>query len=200
MSNVDRFLSFYNATVAAGRKLVIDTRFAYILRCLREKVPALPDVLSDKNLLVYFRICKSCTFSEKDYYPWERDFLPKMVTYRELSKSGSKYVMHMGFNRLMELVYLQPKGADFIWSMSEHFLEGEDNEDTKRVLENWLRHFGINLHRVHSSGHASPADIAGAIKAINPELLLPIHTNSPSAFKELHGKVVLPEKEKTIGI
>jgi len=51
--DVDRFMSFYNATIKNKRKLVVDTRLAYILDNLREKIPVLPDVMKDKNISLY---------------------------------------------------------------------------------------------------------------------------------------------------
>ncbi|MDD5069074.1 MAG: MBL fold metallo-hydrolase, partial [Candidatus Pacebacteria bacterium] len=135
MSNVDRFLSFYEAAKKCKRKLVIDTRFAFILDQLREKIASLPDVRTDEGIQVYYRMAKSCTFCEKDYAPWEREYLNKMVTWRDVSRDAKSLVMHVGFYRLMELVYIRPKNADFIYSMSEHFLEGEENEKQKEVLE-----------------------------------------------------------------
>jgi len=200
MANVDRFLSFYNATVKNGRKLVIDTRFAFVLDNLREKVAALPDVMEDKDILVYYRIAKSCEFEEKDYYPWERKYFPKKVTYKELSRAGKGYVMHMGFNKLMELVYIQPKDAEFVYSMSEHFLEGEENEEMRTVMENWVKHFKVGFHKAHSSGHASREDLEEVVKKVNPKVLVPMHTSKPEEFLKLHKNVVLPEKGKTIEI
>jgi len=108
MANVDRFMSFYNASVKNKRKLVIDTRLAYIIDNLRGKIKVLPDVMSDENILVYYRLSRSCTFTAKDYYPWERDYMSKMITYKEIVKDPKKYVMHLGFYKLMELVYLKP--------------------------------------------------------------------------------------------
>lgn len=86
MANVDRFMSFYHAVVKNKRIMVIDTRLAYLIQNMREKIPALPDVMADKNIRVYFRFSKSCTFCDKDYLTWERDFMPKMITYTEISK------------------------------------------------------------------------------------------------------------------
>lgn len=194
MSNVDRFFSVYHAALKNKRKLVIDTRFAYILDNLREKLPELPDVMNDKNILVYYRMCKSCSFIEEDYYKWERKFLPKMITYKEVSKMSKELVMHIGFYKLMELVYIKPKNADYIYSSSEHFLEGEENEMQRTVMENWMRHFGIKLHKAHCSGHASPSDLAGFIKELNPKIVVPVHTNNPDEFKKLHKDVRVPAK------
>ena len=198
MSNVDRVVSFYDAAIENKRTLVVDTRLAYVLDKLKEKVDALPDVRNDKNVKVYYRIAKSCTFDKMDYAPWEREYMDKMITHKEISENPKKYLMHMGFYRLMELVYIKPKDSDFIYSMSEHFYEGDENEAQRTIWENWMKHFGITFHKAHCSGHASKEDLKEVIKKINPEILIPMHTMNPEGFKEMHKKVILPEKEKRI--
>lgn len=200
MVNIDRFMSFYQAAVKNGRILVVDTKYAYILDNLRPLIPVLPDIRTDKNLKVYFRYAKSCTFCEKDYAPFERDFMPNMVTHEEVAKNPKKYVLHLGFNKLIELVYLQPKNADFIYSMSEHFLEGEDNEEQRKVWENWMQHFKITFHKAHCSGHASREDLFETVKTIKPKVLIPIHTEKPEEFGKVGGDVKMVEKNKTINI
>jgi len=196
MSNVDRFMSFYHAALKNKKKLVIDTKFAYILDSLKEKIPALPDVMSDKNIQIYFRLAKTGTYDEKDYYVYERKYMPKMVTYKEVAKNHDNLVMHMSFNKLVELVYIQPKNADYIYSSSEHFLEGEEKEAERTVLENWMKHFNVRFHKAHCSGHVSKKDLEYIIKEINPEMLIPMHTNRAEDFKNLHKNVRIPEKEK----
>ena len=194
MSNIDRFMSVYRSVVANKRKMVIDTKFAYILDNLREKLPVIPDVMADKNILVYYRMAKSCTYDEKDYYIWERKYMPKMITHKDVASKQKEYVMHMGFYKLMELVYIQPKNAQYIYSSSEHFLEGEDNKDQRRVMENWMGHFGIKMHKAHCSGHASREDLAELIRIINPKMVVPVHTVSADDFRELHKNVKAPVK------
>ncbi len=188
MSNVDRFNSFYKAAVDNGRIMVVDTRLAYIMSNMKDKVD-FPDPLTDDNIRVYFRIAKSCSFKDTDYYKWEREYCPKMITYKEIKKNPSKYVMYIGFFKLMELVYIQPSDADFIYSMSEHFLEGDDNEEMRTVLENWMKHFKIKFHKAHCSGHASSADIKKMVSAINPKMIIPVHTENALKFKEFHSNV-----------
>ncbi|MFA5412656.1 MAG: MBL fold metallo-hydrolase [Candidatus Micrarchaeia archaeon] len=200
MSNVDRFMSFYRAAKENGRRLAIGTRLAYLIREMREKVPALPDVAKDRNIAVYFRLNKSCKFCEKDYYPWEREFMGNMATYEEMAKNPKEYVLHLNFNQLIELVYLQPKDADFIYSSSEHFLEGEGNEEEKRRWEAWMGHFGIKFHKAHCSGHASKEDLQRIIEKINPEILIPVHTSKPEEFRKFHKNVKMPEKGKGMKI
>jgi len=200
MSNVDRFMSFYNAARKAGRKLVIGTELAYVVANLREKVKALPDVASDPHVRVYFRLAKSCTFCEKDYRKWEREFMKNMITYREIRERPGSYLMHLNFYKLMELVYLRPEKARFIYSMSEHFYEGEDNKEQREVWENWMRHFKIDFKTSHCSGHAGKKDLEEFIRKVKPDILVPIHTQHSECFMDLHKDVRIPEKGKTMKI
>ena len=106
--------------------------------------------------------------------------------------------MFTGFNKLMELVYIRPQKADYIYSSSESFLEGEENADQRRVLDNWLTHFGITLHKAHCSGHAGASDLKYAVRKIAPEILIPIHTRNPEEFKKIHDNVIIPKRGGTI--
>jgi ribonuclease J len=200
MSNVDRFMDFYRAAKSAGRILVIETRHAHIIHHLREKIPVLPDVLTDDSIRIYYRMEESRTYVDADYAFWERRFMKKMITAAQISAEPQKYLMHMGFNRLMELVYLKPKDAEFIYSMSEHFYEGEENEEQKQVWENWMKHFNIRFHKLHSSGHISRKDLATFIKTVAPQILIPVHTNAAAEFKALHPDVRMPQKGEPLEI
>ncbi len=200
MSNVDRFMSFYRAAVKNRRKLVVDTKFAYILDNLKDKIGGLPDVRKDPNILVYYRLAKSCEFGPMDYAPWERAYWGKKITYREIGRVQKKFVMHITFYKLMELVYIQPRKADYIYSQSEHFLEGEENKEQKKVLDNWMGHFGVKFHKVHCSGHASRQDLEEIVKIVKPKVLIPMHTQKAGDFRNFHANVMIPEKERKMEI
>jgi ribonuclease J len=193
MCNIDRFNSFYKAAQEAGRTLIVDTKYAYILDSLKEKIK-LPDPRTGESLKIYYKLAKSCEFCEKDYFTYEREYMGNMITYREIKEHPEDYVMFTGFNKLMELVYLRPEKSNYIYSSSEHFLEGEDNKDQRQVLDNWLTHFGITLHKAHCSGHAGKSDLEYAIKKIKPDILIPIHTQNAEEFKKIHDNVMIPDK------
>ena len=199
MSNVDRFNSIYKAAVANNRTLVVDTRLAYIMSQMKDKVDY-PDPLTDPNIKVYYRLAKTCEFKEMDYPPKERAYCKKMITYKDIKKNPKKYVMFLGFYKLIELIYLQPKNADFIYSMSEHFLEGDDNEEMRTVLENWMKHFGIKFHKAHCSGHASKSEILDIVKKVNPKLLIPIHTQNAKGFEGVCGGMKIVKNGERVEI
>jgi ribonuclease J len=199
MCNVDRFNSFYRAARETGRKLIIDTKYAFILDRLREFLP-LPDPRADESIKVYYKLAKSRGYGEKDYAKFEREFMGNMISFQEVRDNPKDYVMFTGFNKLMEFIYVQPHNADYIYSSSESFLEGEENKDQRRVLDNWLNHFGITLHKAHCSGHAGKSDLEYAIKAINPDILIPIHTQNPEEFKKIHGDVRIVRRGEKVKI
>ena len=99
MSNIDRFMSFYRASIKNKKKLVIDTKFAYILDNLKDKIPVLPEVMTDKNISVYFRIGKSGEYEEKDYKVYERKFMPKIITHDEVEANQKKHCNAHGFQQ-----------------------------------------------------------------------------------------------------
>ena len=74
------------------------------------------------------------------------------------------------------------------------------NEDERKVWENWMKHFNIKFHKAHCSGHASKQDIIELVKKINPQVLIPIHTENADEFKKEHNNVLLPQKNAAIEI
>lgn len=205
LTNVDRFMTFYNAAVRNKRILVVDFSLARMIQRLRSKVSVLPDVVTDASIRVFHRPSGSGDFLESDYQgrgrrTWYNDFFPRKVTFKDLKERPKRYLMHMNFNHLTDLVYIQPENADFIYSSSEHFYEGEENEEQRKVWEYWMDHFGIAFHKAHCSGHASRADLVKMIETIDPEVLIPVHTDVATEFQKYHDNVILPEKNGTIDL
>ncbi|MBN1939926.1 MAG: MBL fold metallo-hydrolase [Candidatus Aminicenantes bacterium] len=198
MCNIDRFNSFYRAAQETGRTMVVDTKYAYLLDRLNEIIPSVPDPRTNAGLKVYFKLAKTREFAETDYKKFEREYLDNRITFEEIRKNQKKFVMVTGFNKLMELVYIHPDEANYIYSQSEHYLEGEDNKDQHQVLENWLQHFGIHFHKAHCSGHAGRSDLEYTVSQIKPKTLIPIHTDHPEEFKKIHDDVRIVKKGETV--
>jgi len=162
---------------------------------------------------------KTCTYSEEEYFKWERPYVKIGVTSEWVNKNQDKVVMALNLYRLFELVSIRPKkNSDYIYSMSEVFLEGPENAEQLGVRKNWLEHFNFRLpekdyaviehedgskepvpmHAVHASGHMPKEDIVHMIAKIKPDIVIPMHTQHPEAFGKFHKRVVLPELGKSI--
>ena len=227
MSNIDRFRSIWEASCEEGRKLVIDPKYAYILDIMREKINWVPNP-REKLCLYYrlnsdggwgekqyenvWRdyygeiLGEECYTTDKngkkirkkDTWRCEEKMSKNNVTYKEIKKNPEDYVLFMNFGRLVEIAHIKPEKADYIYSSSEHFLEGEENKKMKTVMGNWLDHYNIKLHKAHCSGHAAASDIEKMVKRIKPDMLIPIHTQNPEEFRRIHHNVVIPQNNGTI--
>jgi hypothetical protein len=143
---------------------------------------------------VYYKKKKSGTYSEKDYFPWERKFMDKMVDCKYVRKNQGKIIMDLDFFQFAELIDIKPKvRSEFIHSMSEPFSE-EDIED--QVMHNWLDHFKMNFHQVHASGHMSKEQLVEMVKEIQPKRAFPVHTENQKLFKTYCSNMQLISSEK----
>jgi ribonuclease J len=181
--DVDRFRSIYTVSKDNGRDFVISTKTAHLLNKLVQDARLdLPDPIKDENIRVYYKQKKSGKYSEKDYYTWERPFLDKIITCKDVYNHQQELVMDLNFYQFAELIDIKPDAqSHFIHSMSEPFSE-EDIED--EVMHNWLKHFKIRFHQLHASGHMNRKQLEERINRVNPKKLFPIHTEHPSLFKE----------------
>lgn len=194
--DMDRFKTFYQAAKKNDRKLVISPKTAHLLnKLLYDKRLDLPDPIKDESILVYYRRKRSGSFKKTDYYTWERQFMNKMVNHEFIHKNQSKLIMNLDFHQFIELIDIKPAPhSHFIHSMSEPFSE-EDIED--QVMHNWINHFKMKFHQLHSSGHLNKKQIKTLIATINPKKVFPIHTENQHLFKKLRQPVQIVQYGKT---
>jgi ribonuclease J len=188
--DMDRFRTFYKIAKSNDRKIVISPKTAHLLsKLVEDKRLHLPDPFKDEGILVYYKRKKTGSFQEKDYYVWEREFMDKLVNYEFVHEHQNEIVMDLDFYQFAELIDIRPDpDSHFIHSMSEPYSE-EDIED--KVMHNWLRHFKINFHQLHASGHINKNQLTNLINYIKPKQIFPIHTENPKLFKRVNKHVNL---------
>jgi len=111
------------------------------------------------------------------------------------------------------LLDIKPTNGTYIYSSSEAF-EEETEFDFIR-LSKWLGHFGFKIYGFeiieeegrlkpifsrgfHASGHASQNDLRWAIDTIDPDIIIPVHTDNPQWFKENFDNTFLVKDGETI--
>jgi ribonuclease J len=193
--DLDRFTSFYEVAKKNGRQIVISPKTAYLLsKLLGDEHLDLPDPFKDNYIMVYYKRKKSGAFDERDYFPWERKFMNRMVTHDDVRKNQNGLLMDLDFYQFTELIDIKPKpGSQFIHSMSEPFSE-EDIEDG--VMHNWIDHFDMHFHQLHASGHMNKEQLVQAINHIQPKRVFPVHTENQQLFKQYCDNVQILEREK----
>ncbi len=143
-----------------------------------------------------------------------------IVSADDVSSAQDKFILCFSFFDLNELPSLRPKpGSLYVYSSSEP--HDEEQEIDFRRLHNWLRHFGLQSiglptessgnwqvpddeKGLHASGHACGPDLLMIARQINPEILIPIHSQRPDFYIDHLRKsginVVLPTPGGTVEI
>ena len=64
----------------------------------------------------------------------------------------------------------------------------------------WLNHFDLERVQSHCSGHAKGQDLLDVVKTIDADMLYPIHTVYPEAYKKVTDKITIVQENKTYKI
>ncbi len=200
--DVDRFATFYNIAKSTERKLVVHNRVARYVQALSgQGNPLKLPPLEDESLAIYKPREKSGTYADEDYSPEDRELFgsssQNTLTALDIKNDPSKYIVALGSYKIDELVDIAPKEGLYVHSASEPF--NEEGSISEEKMNNWLNQFGLEKIHVHCSGHASGRDLNDIIEAINPKVLIPVHTENPGLFRLFQGsKVIVPEVAKEI--
>lgn len=194
--NIERLEIFLRAAREHGRRLVITPKDAYLLRAMHTADPAVP---LPGDAMVVFDSPKTRDSPAEDVV--FREFEDSVVKATTIGQSPGDYLVAFSFLDVKHLVDIRPDGGHYIYSSSEAFTE-EQAIDFRR-LQNWLNKFGIQVHGfwfegdeprfskgkegLHASGHAPAAGLERIIRTLNPEVIVPLHTDHPEVFAERFG-------------
>src|SRR5271157_708828 len=189
--DTDRLLSFLNAAKKMDRKLVISLKQAYLLEELSKCAGTIAPSMEDENIELYASrkswglIGSHCCekMRNQDYDTWERSYLDRAICYKDLRDNQANYMMFCSNFDLKELVDIKPTvGSVYIKSVCEPF-DAEMEIDWERI-ENWIKHFGMNISSTHVSGHASGPQLRDFVKQVGPKTIIPIHTESAATYEK----------------
>ncbi|GBC69325.1 Ribonuclease J 1 [archaeon HR01] len=194
----DRLKTVLEASQASGRTLVVSLHHAHILKHLaggglRMDVPR----MAEDVLMAYQKRRGSGKYEPADYSGWMAELVedPTIPLLRDadISSRPDRYVLALSrAEDIIELADLRPPpGSPFILSTSEAHSEEQVLEQEK--ILNWATLLNMRFHHIHASGHASAGDLIESIERINPEKVIPIHTENPHLFrKNLQMEVEIP--------
>lgn len=188
--NIDRLVTIFKACKKSGRQLVIDMYTAEILRATGN--PKLPQATWE-GIKVFLpqsqkrQIVKAKLFAIADRYKAVRLY-PE-----QLGEQASRSVMvfRPSMRRDLEKAACL-KDAHVIYSLWPGYLK---RKEQCPFLE-WLDSQHISLTECHTSGHASISDLQAFACALNPKMLVPIHSFETGRFKEFFDRVEQKEDGK----
>ena len=182
--NIDRMVTIFRAARRMGRTLLIDLYTAVVLEATgRDNIPQSdwPDVR------LYIPHAQRVTIKEKGLFGDLAGHKENRIFPEHLPGLKDRAVMlfrpMMRRDRGVKTVL---DGARLSYSMWQGYLK---DESTARTRE-WLDEHGIPLEVIHTSGHASVADLRRFAAALSPRQLVPIHSFETGRFGEFFDNVV----------
>jgi ribonuclease J len=111
------------------------------------------------------------------------------VYLEEVAADPARFVFHVPSSTVQELVRHGALGAEgaAVWSLWGGYLRDRSGVRLRTLLEEQ----GIPMPHIHTSGHASVADLGRLVAALSPDRLIPIHSEAGSRFGELFPNVEL---------
>ncbi|MFP4001912.1 MAG: MBL fold metallo-hydrolase [Thermoplasmata archaeon] len=194
--NIDRLRSVYKVAKNNDRKLAISMKQAFLLKELRDD-PHLDifDITRD-DVIVFGR--EKSSRSE-----WEKRVLDEVDFWKgeDIKPIQNEVVLVATYYDMNDLMDVEPvSGSVFISSQSEAF--DEEGEIQHEKLLNWCEHYGLPHYQIHTSGHVLPHQLKDAIEKIDPDEVMPVHTDRPKLFKrymeDLEADIVLPKMNESL--
>jgi ribonuclease J len=181
--NIDRVVTIFRAAKRSGRRLVIDLYTAAILEATGSS--SIPQ--SDWPQVALFvpqrqrvQIKENARFELLDRHKANRIFA------EELAAKASESVLIFRPLHRKDLESADAlKGARFFYSMWEGYLK----DGSGARLKAWIDAHQIPFTQMHTSGHAGPADLKRFAEALDPKVLVPIHSFKPESYGDLFPRV-----------
>ncbi|MBI3998342.1 MAG: MBL fold metallo-hydrolase [Armatimonadetes bacterium] len=188
-----RLSTFLRIAEETGRSLVILPQDAFLLDRLRGLHPLVPDPRAAPILILKERK-QSGTYSEKDYETWERKVLgwPTVRTSEELRAEASRLILALSFWDVQNLIDLQV-GPDALYIYSASEPHDEEQVIDQRRLANWLDLLGVARLDSHASGHAAQPDLVRMVRTLQPQILVPVHTEQAALWRQLVPETTIVE-------
>jgi ribonuclease J len=217
--DVDRLLTFLQVARDTKRKLAILPRDAYLLKTMRLLESEIPDIAQEDAIVVYQE-----TTASKSPASWLRniyqDYSDKIVLARDVGSNQAEFILCFSFWDLNELPSIQPRaGSLYVFSSSEPHNEEQEMDFWR--LHHWLerfqlRAFGFPVQRngkweipeeqkgLHASGHACGLDLLRIAREIQPQVLIPVHSEKPEFYVDNLSdsgiNIILPAEGGTVEI
>lgn len=187
--NIDRVVSLYRACKRTGRTLVLDLYALEVLRATEN--PSIP-AAGWTNLAVYVPQYQRRHIARTKRFDLLAPYKPHRIYPEGLAALAPRAVMLFRPAMLPDLDALGAEvwpDAQAIWSQWDGYLKDESGSGAK--LRAALAERGVTLEVIHTSGHASIADLRRLVEAVRPRALVPVHTFAGDRFGEHFGPSVV---------
>jgi len=208
--NFERLDMFIKIARETGKQLDITAKDAYMLHAMG---CAQGDCQMEKEDIAIYKELK-----DRKKIKWETETVmdkwdDRYISHTKISNDPGEYVLCFSFFDLKHLLDIKPNGGAYIYSSSESFSEEQDIDFVR--LWKWLKSFNMKSYGFtmvgdgtkakpdfpsgyHASGHASEREIEEVIDKVDPDFIIPVHTEDSEWFKKRFDNTIIPEEGKPI--
>jgi ribonuclease J len=201
--NIDRLVSAYRACKRTNKTLVIDIYTSWILEQLKLASSSVPAMEWD-SVKVY------ATYSHdkriKEHPGAFGDFRQRLYKHRvhmkELQANPAGYLFYAKTSSFWMIEKFKLKTpANVIYSQWLGYLTGNSvTHFGAREVSAYRNDPQVNFVYAHTSGHATIEDLQKFASALDPKMLVPVHTHEQSCFMDTFDNVVLLQDETTLSL
>jgi ribonuclease J len=193
--NLDRLVTIYRATVQAERELVVDLYTAHMLATAGE-FAATPQLAKDAdgfNRFPFLRVWYPYWLTQRIKQGAGEEALFRFARWKrsraEIATHASQTVLMVRANMLGDLERMGIRGGLYLYSLWSGYRRDPKQVEFEQTLAQWE----IPTRSLHTSGHATPADLQRLVTALAPQKLVPLHTEHPDAYRAFSSATELHE-------
>ena len=180
-TNIDRIVTFYKIANATKRLFLIDTYVGVITDTIGGNIPN-PRTFSNVRIFL-------TTPNKHDIL---KNYPKTKIGKNEIANSNFMMCIRSSMkqyleNRSKEFSF---EGCTLFYSMWEGY---KKEKNTKEFLE-FMEEKGVKTISLHTSGHADEKDFDKLIKKVEPEIIVPVHTENSEWFKRYENCEVIYDK------
>ena len=180
--NIDRFCSLFRCCIKENKTLIVDVYVAWVLDQVRMVSKGTP-TMDDARLMLY-EDPRQLKKIEGSAYTSFRERVAKKTIGNKIFRKPGDYVYFLRCLNKKLVEKLLPYGEiNLIYSQWEGYLKKEHNNYCADIINGLVAENKVKYTAIHTSGHATIEDLIILAKAINPGLIVPVHTENPEKMK-----------------
>ena len=180
-TNIDRIVTFYKIANTTKRLFLLDTYAGQITATIGGNIP---------NPRTFFNVKIFQTSSSKhdilENYPKNK------IWKNKIAKSNFLMCVRTSMKKYLESYpnEFSFEGCTLFYSMWEGYKKQENMKEFLKFMEEK----GVKTISLYTSGHADEKDFDKLIKKVEPEIIVPIHTENSEWFKRYENCEVICDK------
>jgi ribonuclease J len=178
--HVDRLVTFYKAARRAGRTFVVDPYGAFVMHLVSGQC-RIPRPTREAGIRVYYNASFETSYQRRNLGKIHRLFAADRIELADILACPERYVLLFRTSMVEhDFGGHVPPRARCLYSYWNGYLSKPD----WAVFQAELSAAGGQFVETHTSGHIFADDIIQFVRAINPGLVIPIHTFEPEQFRQ----------------